>query len=124
MATALIARADPTSSTLSKTATQIIAAASSLRITRSFLFACLSLALYDHALIFDVEVKKIWKARWTPVKCAYIVIRVCNWTYLVANIHSKYYVLDCAPPSLPLFTSNSFEFALRVGSSSLTDSRY
>lgn len=84
MDAALVARADATS-----IERQIVHALSQ-RITRSFLFACWSLALYDHALVFGVEVEKIWKARWTPVKCAYITIRICNLTYLVANVHSEY----------------------------------
>lgn len=90
----------------SKDLISLIAGISSQQITRTILFASWTLFLYDHALVFDAEVERIWKARWTPVKCAYVAMRVCNLTFLVGNIHRAYYFFTIMSVQLVMFHSD------------------
>lgn len=71
----------------------LIEGLSSQQVTRSILFASWALFLYDHVLVFDVEVERIWKTRWTPVKFAYVIMRLCNLTILLGNVHREYDLL-------------------------------
>lgn len=62
---------------------------SSQQTARAFLFASLTVTIYDHVLLLPLEIPKVWKANWTLVKTLYIVNRIINWLVVILSFASQ-----------------------------------
>jgi hypothetical protein len=76
-------------SSLSDKTINLIENISTQRIVRATLFISWILLIHDWILVFDVEVERIWKARWTPVKGAYVVFRTINVIIAIVNTYRE-----------------------------------
>lgn len=81
------ANSTSTSASDSTSLSTLIDGTSSQWITRAVLLASWTLLFYDHGLLLGLEVEKIWKARWTPVKCYYVLLRLINVAFLIGNTY-------------------------------------
>lgn len=62
---------------------------SSQQTARAFLFASLTITIYDHVLLLPLEMPKVWKANWTLVKILYIANRIINWLVVILSFASQ-----------------------------------
>lgn len=56
---------------------------------KGILFSSLAILVYDHILLLPLEIAKVWKANWTPVKTLYIANRIINWLVVIFGFASK-----------------------------------